>query len=63
MPANVVTTPPGAIFRIVLFAESATYMFPELSTAMPWGLKNRAAVPVPLVEPVRDGAPATVPIT
>jgi hypothetical protein len=46
VPANVVTTPPGAILRIVLLNSSATYMFPEPSTVALAGPLKRPAVPV-----------------
>src|SRR6185312_14163246 len=58
-PANVVTTSPVEILRIRLFAKSATYRFPEASSATPHGLLNEAEVPVPLAEPMLP-EPATV---
>src|SRR4051812_4347658 len=59
-PANVVTTPPGMILRIVLLLESATYSVPVVSTVIPEGLANRAALPVPSTWPELPATPASV---
>ena len=37
VPASVVTTPAGVIFRMVLLPVSATKTLPAPSTATPWG--------------------------
>ena len=58
-PASVVTTPAGVIVRI-LPTPSATYTVPTLSTAIPWGELNRAALPVPSVPPAVFARPANV---
>src|SRR5579859_7495011 len=58
-PARVVTTPPEVIFRTRLLVASATYTFPEESTATPWGYQNDADVPVALVDP-EVNCPASV---
>ena len=60
-PAKVVTTPAGVTFRIVLFAESATIRFPLVgSSAMPTGVLNCAAPPVPSALPETPRVPAIV---
>ena len=51
LPAKVVTTPAGVIFRSTLLPLSATYTFPNGSVPTPKGPLNEAAVPVPLVNP------------
>jgi hypothetical protein len=56
-PANVVTTPLGVTFLILLFAE--TYTLPILSTATALGLLKLAAKPVPSADPT-DPEPANV---
>src|SRR5262249_45434584 len=59
-PANVVTTPPGVIFRIVLCSESETWILSALSTATPIGRVNRAVLPTPSLVPFRPAFPANV---
>ena len=58
-PASVVTTPAAVIVRIV-FLPSATYTVPPLSTAIPSGKLNRAALPVPSLLPGLFARPANV---
>ena len=55
----VVTTPAGVTSRIRLLFASATKRLPEPSTATPPGPLNRAALPVPSVDPA-DASPAKV---
>ena len=59
-PASVLTTPPGAIFRIVWLPVSATYTLPALSTATPCGWLKSAALPVPSALPLTPANPASV---
>src|SRR6185312_2232238 len=47
LPANVDTVPSGAILRIILFPKSEMNRLPLLSTTIPMGSKNVAAVPTP----------------
>ncbi len=61
VPASVVTTPPGAIMRMVSLPVSATKMSPVVeSSAMPAGLLNDAAEPVPSALPAVPAVPANV---
>src|SRR5256885_2003838 len=62
-PANVETTPAEVILRMVEFVASTTKTLPLLSTATPVGKLNRAAVPVPSVEPNTPDVPAKVETT
>ena len=50
-PAKVLTNPPGVILRILLPPVSATYTFPESSTAIPDGALNLAKMPCPSAMP------------
>src|ERR1035437_2005956 len=50
-PAQVLTTPPAVIFRIVRLSVSVTYKMPVVSAATPQGLAKRAATPVPSALP------------
>ena len=54
MPAiveTVYTAPLGINIRIVLFALSQIYKFPDISTVIPAGLLNAASKPGPSLEP------------
>src|ERR1035437_5927547 len=60
VPASVVTTPLGVIFRMVLLFVSATKTLPAPSTATPEGDQKRAAAPVPSALPYEPADPASV---
>src|SRR4030042_540955 len=60
VPAKVVTSPVAiTILRRVFLPESATYRFVP-SVVMPYGLLNRAVVPIPSLVPYSPAVPATV---
>src|SRR5438093_4371580 len=59
-PANVVTTPPWVTFRMMKLSLSTTNTLPWLSTAIPDGLSNNAALPTPSVAPETCARPASV---
>ena len=61
MPSFEHTNPAFAAGVIVRIAwESATYTIPMLSTAMPIGRENRAALPVPFLAATPPASPASV---
>src|SRR5947207_1614754 len=60
VPAIVLTAPAAVILRIVLLFLSATYTLPAASIATPYGLSNRASLPVPSLEPTWPAVPANV---
>ena len=58
--ANVDTTPPGVIFRMVKFDRSQTKRLPLESIARPAGFSNRASDRFPSALPGVRASPATV---
>src|SRR6266480_1219862 len=59
-PAKVLTEPVGVILRMVWLLVSATKIVPTLLMATATGPLKRAALPAPLVLPVRPAKPAKV---
>ncbi len=59
MRTKIFSSPPmGVVLRIVKLYLSATYTFPLLSTAMPRGMSNGAAFPLPSTFPSPPGLTA-----
>ena len=57
------TTPSWVTFLIVLLSVSATYTLPLPPTATPVGWLNFACPPIPLLNPITPGVPASVDTT